>query len=269
MLIVPDEPGSLAEIVDTITGNKLPVTIVGGCSNLLVGDRGIRGAVIKICEEKGNPGKIKIEGDLVYSDACVKKGRFIGFCLENGLEGMEFMSGIPGCLGGGIIMNAGITEAVFADILNSVVYIDMKGNTGAVNINKSKAGYRNIGIEADVIVLGGYFRLKKTADAPNLKRKIEGYIAERKIKHPLDWPSAGSVFKNPPGYSSWKLIDESGLKGRRVGGAQVSELHTNFIINTGGATSSDILNLVDCIRNVVFSKTGIQLEAEIKMLGEF
>ena len=269
MLIIPHDAGSLIEIIDIADKNNFPVTVVGGCSNLLVGDRGIRGIVIKLGEDEENRGRIDIEENFIYADSSVKKSRFIKFCMDNGFAGMEFMSGIPGCIGGGIIMNAGISEAVFADILDSVIYMDMKGTIGTMKITGDMTGYRSLGIDGSVIVLGGYFRLERTGDPENVKRKIDGYIEDRKLKHPLDWPSAGSVFKNPSGYSSWKLIDDAGLKGRRIGGAQVSELHTNFIINAGGAVSSDILRLIDHIREVVLSKTGILLEPEIKMLGEF
>ena len=269
ILIIPRNSGSLKEIIDIADKNDFPVTVVGGCSNLLVGDSGIRGLVVKIGDNGENRGKIKIDDDVVYADSSVKKGRFINCCLENGFEGMEFMSGIHGCIGGGIIMNAGIAEAVFADILDSIDYMDMKGNTGTMKITEDMAGYRSLGIDRNIIVLGGYFRLKRTDDAEKVKIKIDRYIAERKIKHPLDRPSAGSVFKNPPGYSSWKLIDEAGLKGKMIGGAQVSELHTNFIINAGGASSLDIRCLIDHVKEIVLSKTGVLLEAEIKMLGEF
>lgn len=269
ILIFPYNTALLIEIIEIAAKNNFPVTVVGGCSNLLVGDRGIRGLVIKLGEDNGNRGIVKIEGDLIYADSSVKKSRFINFCLESGYTGMEFMSGIPGCIGGGIIMNAGITEAVFADILDSIVCMDMKGKIGTMKITGDMGKYRSLGIGGGIIVLGGYFRLEKTGDAEKVKRKIEAYIEDRKIKHPLDWPSAGSVFKNPPGCSSWKLIDEAGLKGKRIGGAQVSDLHTNFIINTGGAVSSDILKLIDYIKEVVLSKTGILLETEVKMLGEF
>ncbi len=269
ILIVPRGPEELLEIVGIADKNGIPVTVVGGCTNLLVGDRGIRGIVIKLGEDDGSRGGIKIEGDLIYADSRVKKIRFINFCLENGFAGMEFMSGIPGCLGGGIIMNAGIAESVFADIIECIVCADMKGNTVTKKITGGMAAYRSIGIGSGTIVLGGYFRLKRTDDPGRVKKKIDGYLEERKIKHPLDWPSAGSVFKNPAGYSSWKLVDEAGLKGKKIGGAQVSELHTNFIINAGGATSSDILGLIDYVKQSVLARTGILLEPEIKMLGEF
>jgi UDP-N-acetylmuramate dehydrogenase len=269
ILIIPYSFESLVEIINIAGKKEFPVTLVGGCSNLLIGDRGIRGLVIKLGEDEEIKGRIEIKEDFLYADSSVKKSRFVSFCLENGFEGMEFMSGIPGCIGGGIIMNAGIAEAVFADILDSIVYMDKEGRIATMKVTGDMSRYRSLVIGRDVIVLGGYFRLNRTDNREKVKSKIDGYVEDRKMKHPLDRPSAGSVFKNPSGYSSWKLIDEAGLKGKRIGGAQVSELHTNFIINAGGAVSSDILKLIDHVREVVLSKTGILLETEIRIIGEF
>ncbi len=270
VLISPYNTDFLKEILLIAAEKSLPITIIGGCSNLLVGDKGIRGVVVKLSEVEGIKGKIEITKDgLVYSDAIIKKKDFIRFCVDEDFAGMEFMAGIPGCIGGGIIMNAGISDSVFVDILDSIVYMDKNGNVSTKKITRDMASYRSLNIENDTIVLGGFFSLNRSHDTVKVKKKIEANISDREIKHPLDWPSAGSVFKNPPGRSSWQLIDEAGLKGKKIGGAVVSDLHTNFIINVDSATSSDIRDLVNHVKDTVYSKFNVMLETEIRFLGEF
>jgi UDP-N-acetylmuramate dehydrogenase len=270
ILIWPDSVSCLREIVLLSKVYSIPVTVLGGCTNLLVGDKGIRGIVIMMNSISSNEGAINIEENgLIYADSIIKKDRFITFCADEGYEGMEFMAGIPGCLGGGIIMNAGTTDGYFAGILDSIECMDMDGRISSNTEHKEKAIYRTIGLPGNLIITGAFFRLNKTRNVNLVSEKISAIIKDRKMKHPLDYPSAGSVFKNPAGHSSWKLVNESGLKGKGVGGAFVSELHTNFIINKGDATSLDISNLVDLIKERVFSKFNITLETEIKFIGDF
>jgi UDP-N-acetylmuramate dehydrogenase len=269
-LIWPKDRNLLREIIAVSSGESLPFTILGGCTNLLVSDKGIRGIVIMLNSESKIKNRIVQEDSgLIYSDAGIRKREFLGFCVNSGYTGMEFMAGIPGCVGGGIIMNAGTADGNFADILDSIICMDKEGDTAVQAIAKDAAGYRTMGLPDRQIVLGGFFRLPKTTDKESVKAKIDGILRERKQKHPLDYPSAGSVFKNPSGHSSWKLINDAGLKGKRIGGARVSELHTNFIINAGGASSLDILRLIDHIKETVYVKFNILLEPEIKLLGEF
>lgn len=268
LLIFPSGNKVLPEIIHTAK-EILPVTVLGGCSNLLVGDKGIRGLVIMLCENIDKPAKPSIvkEG-LIYSESLVLKKNFIQFCVDSGYEGMEFMAGIPGCIGGGIIMNAGTIDGTFSDILDEIDYIDRNGSPGTVRVTGSMGGYRNMELAEGSIIKGALFRLKRTDDRDAVIKKIDNIIKDRKSKHPQE-PSAGSVFKNPPGYSSWKLVDNAGLKGRRVGGAQVSELHTNFIINIDNASSIDILNLVKLIQETVYAKFNVKLETEVRIIGEF
>jgi UDP-N-acetylmuramate dehydrogenase len=269
-IIWPDNSSSLRDIVLLAKEHSIPLTVLGGCTNLLVGDKGIRGIVIMLNSAGRGDGVIKTGSNgLVYADSSVKKDRFIAYCVNEGYEGIEFMSGIPGCLGGGIIMNAGTIDGYFAGIMETIVCMDFNGCI-AENIEfKQKAAYRTMGLPEDSIVLGSFFRLKKTTDIDKVKDKINTLLKERRIKHPLDFPSAGSVFKNPPGYSSWKLVNDSGLKGKGIGGACISELHTNFIINKCNATSMDIMNLINHVKETVLSKYKITLETEIKFIGEF
>ncbi len=270
IIIWPENFDSLGKIVRLSEEFGMSVTVLGGCSNLLVSDSGIRGITIMLNSMSDIKGRLSVENDgLIYSDAIVNKNEFLGFCVDSGYEGMEFLAGIPGCVGGGIFMNAGTVHGSFADILVSIASMDREGEVTRYKISKDMSGYRTMGLPDNTIVLGGYFNLKKTNNPGMVLSKIDEIVADRKVKHPLDYPSAGSVFKNPAGHQSWKLIDDAGLKGRKVGGAAVSELHTNFIINTGSAASSDIFNLIKLIRETVYSKFQITLETEIKMIGEF
>lgn len=270
ILICPYNHDSLREIVGIAGEESLPLTVVGGCSNILVGDKGIKGIVIRLGENEAIKSSIRIEEDgLIYADSILTKESFICFCIDNSYEGMEFMAGIPGCIGGGIIMNAGTGHGVFADILDRIVYLDSNATFGTKKVTKQTAGYRYLEIERDAIVMGGFFRLRKSDNMDRVKQNIDENKKERRLKHPLDWPSAGSVFKNPSGHSSWELIDKAGLKGKRIGGALVSDIHTNFIINVDNATSSDILNLINCIKENIYLKFGILLETEIRLLGDF
>jgi len=214
--------------------------------------------------------RMEDDGDgILYADARADKKDFIDFALSRGLAGMEFMAGLPGCLGGGIAMNAGTNMGWFSDILVRVRFI---GGNGAVierEITPEMAKYRNLAVEEGAIFLGGSFRLKHAGDPGATRRCIDEIIRDREFKHPLEYPSAGSVFKNPEGHSSWKLVNDAGLRGYRVGGAMVSEKHTNFIINTGGATASDIARLIRHVQETVLVTFGVKLEPEVKMMGEF
>lgn len=270
LFIYPGNVLSLAGVVRLCVKHSIPLTVIGGGSNLLVGDKGIRGITVCMCENQEQKGRLNMEpGGGLYADSIVKKDEFIEFCLKQELEGMEFMAGIPGCIGGGIIMNAGTNMGNFSGILEYVDYIDGEGELKKQKISGEMAHYRRMDLPPDTIVTGGYFRLKSSNDITPVRERIRRILEERSAKHPLNFPSAGSVFKNPEGYSSWKLIDDAGLKGHRIGGAMVSKLHTNFIINFENAKSLDILNLIEYIKNRVHTEFGVSLSAEIRQLGEF
>ena len=270
VFVCPYTKDSVKEIVSIAWNESIPYTIIGGGSNILVGNKGIRGILIRLCEDFEIKGEIRIEDDdTIYVDSIKKKEAFMLFCLNHGYMGMEFMTGIPGCIGGGIIMNAGTVYGSFVDILKKILYINNSGNIDTMVVTDEMARYRRLDIDNGLIVLGGFFKLFKTDNISGVKDKINKIQEERRLKHPLDYPSAGSVFKNPEGYSAWKLIDEAGLKGKRIGGAVVSDLHTNFIINVDNATSSDVLNLINYIKERVLSRFNILLKTEIEILGEF
>jgi UDP-N-acetylmuramate dehydrogenase len=270
VLLFPKGVASLQEIIRCADDSGIALTIIGGGSNLLVSDSGIRGMVV--CMRRGGEGGDGIESrgnGILYCDAGVGKKTFIEYCLRHGLEGMEFMTGIPGCLGGGIMMNAGTTLGNFVDILEGVDYVDRAGMLRSIAVKREMAHYRHMDIDEGAVITGASFRLRTSGDIARVRDIVKGILDERALKHPLDYPSAGSVFKNPPGHSSWKLVNDAGLKGFRIGGAMVSELHTNFIINFDKATSTDILKLIEHVRETVYSRFNVLLEPEVRLLGDF
>ncbi len=225
---------------------------------------------MRLCEDDAHPAAMSVLDDgSVYADATARKDFFMEFAISSGFGGVEFMAGIPGCVGGGIMMNAGTYMGSFADILADVDIVDAEGNARTMKIDRSMSSYRHMDIDRGAIVTGARFRLERTDDPGLVRGRVAGILADRKGKHPLDYPSAGSVFKNPDGHSSWKLIDEAGLKGARIGGAAVSTLHTNFIINIDNATSGDVRALIDHVRETIRKKFGLEMEPEVKMIGSF
>ena len=270
LLIHPKSNKDIPEILKNIKSEGYPLTIVGGGTNLLVGDKGIRGVVLRISEDNLIQGELKDNGDgIVYGDATIAKKDFVNFSLSCGYKGIEFMAGIPGSIGGGIIMNAGTNLGWFADILTSVDIVTEEGGFNTLPVTDSMSCYRYLDLPQLSVVTGSHFKLQRAENPKEIEQTIEKLLKEREEKHPLNYPSAGSVFKNPEGQSSWKLIDDSGLKGYRIGGAMVSELHTNFIINYDNATSHDIKNLIQHVQEVVNKKFSVNLETEIRMIGDF
>jgi UDP-N-acetylmuramate dehydrogenase len=266
ILFEPASEGQLCDALQLLTAEGADCTFIGGGSNLLISDRGIRGAVIRICRENSSP--FFCDG-MIYAPAWVHKEMFIRFAIENSLGGVEFMAGIPGTIGGGIYMNAGTNTGCFYDILRAVKIMRPGGTVETVETEGNHSLYRQNRLPLGSVILGGYFSLPATPDSASTKKNIDKIIADRYKKHPMDYPSAGSVFKNPEGHSAWQLINNAELKGCRLGGAMVSEKHTNFIINTGGATSSDIYRLIKHVQQTVLDSTGIMLETEIRLLGDF
>ncbi|MBN1497590.1 MAG: UDP-N-acetylmuramate dehydrogenase [Spirochaetes bacterium] len=270
VLVAPMSNRSISHIVTIAAENQVPLTVIGGGSNLLVGDYGIEGVVLWLCENGGRKAAMSVlEDGTLYADAMTVKENFISYAVDAGFSGVAFMAGIPGCIGGGIMMNAGTFMGTFSEIVKDVDIVDQNGDDRTVAIDRARTSYRNMNIGAGNIITGARFVLERTDDREGELNKMREVLADRGKKHPLDYPSAGSVFKNPDGHSSWKLINDAGLKGAAIGGASVSELHTNFIINLNNATSQDIRDLISKIRETVYQKFGIELETEVKMMGAF
>lgn len=269
ILLIPKDSEALASFLKYSAGIDAPVTIIGGGSNLLVGDKGITGIVAAVRETSAAAlGRIEERGKgIVYADASVRKSRFVDFCIERSLEGSEFLAGIPGCIGGGIAMNAGTADGTFADILQTAYIASQRGGVLPLPADDLFA-YRKFALPEGSVVTGGLFSLKQ-GNKTLLKQKVSETLAARKAKHPLEYHSAGSVFKNPTGGFAWKLINDAGLRGARIGGAMVSDKHTNFIVNTGHGTADDIRRLIELVQERVLAKFAVSLEPEVKFIGNF
>lgn len=247
---------------------KIPLYIIGNGSNILVTDKGIRGIVLKIDIQK-----IEIEEDneevIVTVGSGVKLMALAQKLLQGGIAGFEELSGIPGTIGGAIKMNAGAYGKEFKDIVISTKCMNRNGEIFELSNEEQKFDYRHsVFFENDYIILETKLKLQK-GDMKKIKEKMEEYISTRKEKQPLEYPSAGSTFKRGKDFITSKLIDEAGLKGYTIGGAQISEKHAGFIINKNNATSKDILDLIEYTKKKVFEKFGVHIEEEIEIIGEF
>ena len=241
-------------------------TIIGNGSNLLVRDGGIRGLVIRIA---GDCADIRREGDMVYVKAGISMSAAAQFALSEGLSGLAEIAGIPGTLGGGVIMNAGAYGGELSQVVTRVDAVSIADGKLMVFEGPDLGfSYRHSAMmDANVIVTDVTMQLTP-ADPAEIRARMEELGRARREKQPLNFPSAGSTFKRPTGYFAAKLIDDCGLRGLRVGDAQVSEKHTGFVINLGNATASDILALMDQVRCRVLETTGVTLEPEVRILGE-
>ena len=262
----PEDTWELRELMDTCSGAGTPCLLIGRGSNLLIGDGGFRGTVI--CLGKAFS-KIEVDGEVITAQAGAQLSAVANAALEHGLAGMEFASGIPGSVGGALVMNAGAYGGEMKDILLAADILEMDGTPDRTDAAGLELGYRHSNIpELGRTVLGASFRLEK-GDPAEIEAKMKDLNARRKEKQPLEYPSAGSTFKRPEGYFAGKLIEDAGLKGYSVGGAQVSEKHAGFVINRGGASAKDILQLIQEVQRRVFEQSGVRLEPEIRMAGEF
>lgn len=254
----------LIQVVSFLNSEEIPWLTVGKGSNLLVTDNGINGAVIILKENLA--GIIEESNHMVIAGGGVSTVKLLKYCVQKELAGMEFMSGIPGTLGGAVIMNAGAYGEEIKDRLKKVGIVTSEGKTEEIDRSQISFEYRKTSIPDKSIVYCVALSLKKDKREA-IKERIESNLKKRKESQPLDMPSCGSVFKNPPGKFAGKLIEESGLKGKRVGGAMISLKHANFIVNAGNAKASDIIELIDITKKKVKEDSGIDLETEIRVVG--
>ncbi len=240
--------------------------ILGNGTNLLVSDQGYGGVIIQIGTGMS---RIDVEGNRVRVEAGALLAQTAKRAMEEGLTGMEFASGIPGSVGGGIVMNAGAYDGEMKQIVESVTVLNERGEEMELDCDTMEFGYRTSVIRnRPFVVTKAVLRLTE-GEKESIRAKMEDFAARRKAKQPLEYPSGGSTFKRPEGYYAGKLIMDSGLRGYRVGGAQVSEKHCGFLINTGTATSEDIIELMSEVQERVRAKFGVVLEPEIVTLGNF
>ncbi|RKZ33932.1 UDP-N-acetylenolpyruvoylglucosamine reductase, partial [bacterium] len=241
-----------------------PFIVIGNGTNLLVSDKGYEGVVIKLAD---NLSLIEQRGEILFAQSGASLSELIDFAIEHTLSGLEKLAGIPGTVGGAAWMNAGAYGVFFGDRVTSLEVVSSSGEKLA--IDNPKFSYRT-GFEGKegAIVTGVYLKLTP-GDKKKLASVASDILEKRRMNQPLDMRSAGCIFKNPPGDSAGRIIDWLGLKGKRVGGAQVSPVHANFIVNTGNATASDIYNLIKLVRGEVFEKTHIALSLEVVTVGKF
>ena len=264
VLFMPEGADQLIAALEASRSAGVPAYVIGNGSNLIVRDGGVRGLVIAIGEGMSEIARC---GDTVEAQAGAALARVAAFAQSEGLAGLEFASGIPGTLGGGCAMNAGAYGGQLSDVL-----IDARVLTGGAVRTLSREdmqmGYRtSLPLRTGGIVLSARFAL--TPDAPEaIAARMRELNARRRDKQPLNLPSAGSTFKRPEGHFAGALIEQAGLKGLSVGGAQVSQKHAGFIVNTGGATASDVLALIAEVQDAVQARSGIRLETEVRVLGE-
>ena len=256
----------VAKIRAYCTQHAIPVLFLGNGSNLLVGDGGVRGVVLRLDGDIGQP---ELQGDTVLCSAGIPLKALCRFVRDCGLSGMEALYGIPGTVGGAVYMNAGAYGGQIADVLAWAEAVCPDGHIVRVDVEEMNLGYRHsVFMESGAIVTRTAFRLK--ADAiDSIAERMNDYMKRRRDKQPLEYPSAGSFFKRPPGQFAGALIESCQLKGFSIGGAQVSEKHAGFIINRGGATGRDVVELSKAVRQRVLDAYGVTLEPEVCFVGEF
>jgi UDP-N-acetylmuramate dehydrogenase len=267
-LVVPFAAGEVVLLINGCRRENIPWCVVGGGSNLLVADEGFSGVVILLGRDFGGirmTGKDNHGRTLVEVEAGCRLARLLGWCQDKGLAGLEFTVGIPGTVGGAVVMNAGAWGREVKDVLSSLTWLA----AGAIT-SRDRAEldfvYRCWHRPDDAVVLAATFALTPEDDA-KIRATCREYVAARRMKQPLAYGVAGSFFKNPAKVAAGKLIEDIGLKGFAVGGARVSEVHANFIVNTGGATADDIINLMKLVRDRVWAVHGVWLEPEVSLLG--
>jgi len=262
---VPADLQDLAAFLKSLPSDE-PVVFAGLGSNLLVRDGGLRGTVILMHAALN---EVRMEGERIYAEAGVASPKLARFAARHGFEGAEFLAGIPGTVGGALAMNAGCYGAETWEIVDEVLTIDRRGETHRRQRGDYDIGYRHVALKAahEEWFVAGWF-VPPRGDGEASQKRIKELLQKRIAAQPLNLPNAGSVFRNPPGDFAARLIESCGLKGKRIGGAQVSEKHANFIVNVGDATAMDIERLIETVQETVARETGIKLEREVRIVGE-
>ena len=264
IFLTPKSIEQLSETVKICKQNNIPYLIIGNGSNLLVKDGGIRGVVIALTKLD----KLQSKGNFIKAEAGVLLKDVSDRAVENSLTGFEFASGIPGSVGGAVFMNAGAYDGEIKNVILEAEVLDEEGNVIVLNRDELELGYRTSRVMKDnLVVLSAIFQLE-IGEKEAIQSRVDELTAKREEKQPLEYPSAGSTFKRPEGYFAGKLIQDAGLKGYSVGGAAVSEKHSGFVINKGGATAKDILELIKYIQDEVYKQFGVELHTEVRILGE-
>lgn len=267
VLVIPEDPLSIKNLLVVLGKKGMPFFTLGGGTNLLVRDGGIEGVVIllrtfnriEVVREENAEAELYVEAGVPWQ-------KLVNFCKDKGYSGIEGLTGIPGTVGGAICGNAGSFGYEVKNTVESVAIMDARGKLDRFKKEVLGFGYRKSDIPQNDMVLSANLRLKRE-DKGTVAKRTEGFFAEKKQKQPISEKSAGCVFKNHKDVPAGRLIDEAGCKGMKIGGIEVSSIHANFFINRGGGTASDFINLMDEVSSLVYKKTGIVLEPEIKVVG--
>jgi len=267
-LVFPESVAELGRIVAFLRAEGISVFFVGNGTNLIVRDDGFRGVIVST---KGLRA-VRVEGRgegraAILAEAGASLAEVVALTAREALAGMEFCAGIPGSVGGGIRMNAGAYGSELKDVIESVDLLNGEGNIKSCKREALQFQYRDLALPEGACVAGGVFMLTR-GNRDAVEGRIREILRTRSGKHPLQYRNAGSIFKNPKGMPAGRIIDEAGLKGARIGGAQVSEMHGNFIVNLGSATARDIIGLIEHVQQKVLETKGIALEPEVKIIGE-
>lgn len=266
VLIIPDSISKLKELLKFLKSMNIKPLVIGNGTNILISDNGFNGVIIKM--GVGLSQISLVDETTIYCEAGASLKSICMFALEHSLSGLEFAYGIPGTLGGAVLMNAGAYGGEMKDVLFECTHMDTDGNMEKLSREQLELSYRHSAYtDNEGTVISALLKLKK-ADKAEIKASMDDKLQRRKDKQPLEFSSAGSTFKRPEGYYAGALIEDCNLKGYSIGGAQVSEKHAGFVINKGDATANDIISLIKHIQKTVYDKHGVMLETEVKIYGE-
>ena len=267
-LVFPKDVSEMAETIAFLRARRIPFLPVGNWTNLIVRGGGYRGVLISLTGLHRLEIRDSGEGDVrIEAEAGVALSELVTLSVHEGLTGVEFCAGIPGSVGGAVRMNAGAYGNEIKDVIVTVRLLDPAEGIRTVTRDSLIFGYRNLDLPVETIIIGAVFRLKR-GEQEKIAGRIRDILSLRKEKHPLEFRNAGSIFKNPRAIPAGKLIESAGLKGLRIGDAEVSAKHGNFIVNRGQASAAEILSLIDLVQKRVFEATGHSLETEVRIIGE-
>lgn len=265
ILVLPESIEQLRAILKIINKSSVQFTLIGNGSNILVRDKGIRGIVIKL----GNMLRdFSVIDDILVFGAGYSLAQAARKAMEYGRTGMEFAVGIPGSIGGAVYMNAGAYDGEMKNIVHSVKVMDRQGNEQLLSAGELEFNYRKTKLQNSGLIVTEVLLKMPAGDQAAIRAKMEDFSSRRISKQPLEMPSAGSMFKRPPGHFAGTLIDQAGLKGYAVGGAQISTKHAGFVVNAGGATAADVLKLISDVQEKIKTGVGVDLQPEVLVIGE-
>lgn len=264
VLVLPSTVSEIAEIIKLLNNYIIPYYVIGNGTNLIFSDYGYNGVIIKLSD---NFSSMTVDGNVITSRSGASIVSVSNLACENSLSGLEFAAGIPGTVGGAVVMNAGAYDGEMKDVVFETTCIDNAAGIVRLGCEDMQFGYRTSRMQKEnLIVLEVKMRLRE-GNKDEIRSKMKELNRRRREKQPLNYPSSGSIFKRPAGHYAGKLIEDAGLKGYRIGGAQVSDKHCGFIINTGTATASDVIELIELVKRRVFETSGVILHQEVKILG--